>query len=104
MGAVRWLGAGAKWCVDTDWNQLLQTKYALLRDAFREDLAPAVQLRPTSRYNSWCFEVLQMLRKCVPATAQAVCLAVAEDRWQDVPQIDVASVLSMEGCMWGVAT
>jgi hypothetical protein len=39
-----------------------------------------------------CFDVLQ-LHMCVPATAEAVCVAVAEGRWNDVPQIDVASVL-----------
>jgi hypothetical protein len=34
-----------------------------------------------------------MLRKCVPDTAHAISVAVAEGRWQDVPQIDVARVL-----------
>jgi hypothetical protein len=36
-----------------------------------------------------------LLRKCVPATAQAVCMAVTEGpgRWQDVPQSSGASVL-----------
>jgi hypothetical protein len=81
---------------------VLNTKYSLLRDAFREDLAHNVQLRPTSRDQSWCFEVLQMLRKCVPTTAEAVCVAVAEGRWNDVPQIDVASVLQAWKDAWWV--
>jgi hypothetical protein len=93
-----------RWCklVCKYWNRLLRTQYSVLRDAFREDLTHAVQLRPTSRDQSWCFEVLQMLRKCVPATAAAICEAVSEDKWQDVPQIDVAAVMQAWKDAWWV--
>jgi hypothetical protein len=96
------------WCklVCIYWNRVLQTRHALLREAFRgvtsEDLAHVVQLRPTSRDHSWCFEMLRMLRKCVPATALAVCLAVAKGRWQDVSQVDVAIVLQAWKNAWWV--
>jgi hypothetical protein len=48
-----------RWCklVCRCWNRMPDTKYSLLRDAFREDLAHAVHLRPSSRDQSWCFEV-----------------------------------------------
>jgi hypothetical protein len=59
-------------------------------------------LAAISRDQSWCFEVSQMLRKCVPATVEAVCVAVAEGRWNDVPQIDVASVLQAWKDAWWV--
>jgi hypothetical protein len=93
-----------RWCklVCRYWNRMLNTKYSLLRDAFREDLAHAVHSRPSSRDQSWCFEVLQVLRKCVPDTAQAVCSAVVEGRWDAVPQIDVASVLQAWKDAWWV--
>jgi hypothetical protein len=93
-----------RWCklVCRYWNRVLNTKYSLLRDAFHENLAHAVHLRPSSRDQSWCFEVLQMLRKCVPDIAQAVSMAVVEDRWEDVPQIDVTRVLQAWKDAWWV--
>jgi hypothetical protein len=61
MGVGQLRGAGASW--SGTGIVCLGTGIPCCVDAFWEDLAHFVQLRPTSRDQSWCFEVLRRLRK-----------------------------------------
>ena len=94
-----------QWCklVCRYWNRLVtQTHYPFLREAFLADLHHAVSSQQThiSRTQAWCTNVLHMLKKCLPQTHDAVCEAVLNCAWDDIPSLDVDDVLTAWRTAW----